>query len=114
MGVEFYMFILFACTILTAISQVLLKVSANQEHKSFIYEYLNWRVIVSYGLFALVLLLNTVAYTKVPMKYGSIIDTFSYVFVLVFSVVLLKEHVSKQKLIGNIIIILGVLIYTMK
>lgn len=107
------MLLLFVCTIFTAISQVLLKQSANMPHKSFIYEYLNWRVIVAYGIFAMVLLLNTYAYTRVPLKNGSIIDTCSYVFVLIFSWLILKEKISRGKLIGNLIIILGVLVYTL-
>lgn len=108
-----YMLLMFFCTILTAISQVLLKQSSNRPHKSFLYEYLNWRVILSYGIFALVLLINTYAFTRVPMKYGSMIDTFTYVFVLLFSFLLLHEKITKAKLIGNLIIIAGFLIYTL-
>jgi drug/metabolite transporter (DMT)-like permease len=92
---------------------VLLKRSANLPHKSFIYEYLNWRVILAYFIFVLVLLLNTYAFTQVPMRYGSVIDAFTYVFVLVFSWLFLKEKITKEKLIGNVIIIIGFLIYTL-
>ena len=105
--------IMFGCTILTAVSQVLLKRSANLTHKSFIYEYLNWRVILSYSIFVLVLLLNTYAFTMVPMRYGSVVDAFTYVFVLLFSWMLLKEKITKEKLIGNLIIIAGIVIYTL-
>ena len=45
-------------------------------------EYLNWRVIVAYGIFFGVLLLNTWCYTKVDMRFGPVIDTAAYVFVL--------------------------------
>lgn len=101
------------CTVFSAISQILLKQSANREHASAIREYLNWRVITAYLIFGSVLLINTYAYTQVELKYGSVLDTLTYVFVLVFSCTLLKEKVSKGKLIGNLLIILGVLIYTM-
>ena len=47
------------------------------------------------------------------MKYGAVIDTFSYVFVMVLSYLLLKEKFNKGQLIGNLIIISGVLIYTL-
>ena len=47
------------------------------------------------------------------MKYGPVIDTFSYVFVLLLSWLILKEKISKGKLIGNLLIILGVFIYTL-
>ena len=47
------------------------------------------------------------------MKYGPVIDTFTYVFVLLLSWLILKEKITKGKLIGNLIIILGVVIYTL-
>lgn len=66
-----------------------------------------------YGIFAAVLFLNTYAYTKVDMKYGAVIDTFTYVFVMVLSYFILKEKFTKEKLIGNLIIMSGVFIYTL-
>ena len=108
-----YMLLMFGMTFLTAISQVLLKKSANQTYKSWIYEYLNWRVIVAYGIFFGVLLVNTYAYTQVDMKYGAVIDTFSYVFVMVLSWLLLRERFTRRKVLGNLVIMVGVLIYTL-
>ena len=58
------------CTMFSAVSQILLKQSANEEHASALREYLNWRVIVAYLIFGSVLLLNTYAYTQVDLKYG--------------------------------------------
>lgn len=108
-----YMLILFATTFFTAISQVLMKQSAQQEHKSWIYEYLNWRVITAYGIVFIVLMVNTYAYTEVEIKYASIIDAFSYVNVMLFSYLLLKEGFTKRQVIGNLIIIIGILVYTL-
>ena len=107
------MLIMVGCTLLTATPQTMLKKSANEKHKNIIFEYLNWRVITAYIIFVLVLLLNTYAYTMVPLKYGAVIDTLSYVFVLLFSVALLKEKVTVGKFIGNLLIITGILIYTL-
>ena len=108
-----FMLLMFAGTFFSAASQILLKQSAGREYKHPIYEYLNWRVITAYGIFFGVLLLNTYAYTRVPYKYGSIIDTFTYVFVLILSAVLLKEKISRGELVGNLIIIAGILIYSL-
>ena len=99
------MWLLFIGTFFSAFSQLLLKQSANKTYKNPIFEYLNWRVILSYGIFAAVLFLNTYAYTKVDMKYGAVIDTFPYF--------ILKEKFTKEKLIGNLIIMSGVFIYTL-
>mgnify|MGYP000153043028 FL=1 len=107
------MLIMLAGTFFSAISQVLLKQSANMEYKNPLREYLNWRVIVAYGIFFGVLLLNTWCYTKVDMRFGPVIDTAAYVFVLIFSRVILNEKITKGKLVGNLLIIAGILIYTM-
>ena len=100
-------------TFFTAISQVLLKQSANKKYSNPLLEYLNWRVIVAYGIFFGVLLLNTWCYTKVDMRFGPVIDTAAYVFVLIFSRLILNEKITKGKLVGNLLIIAGILIYTM-
>ncbi len=42
-----FMLLMFVGTFFSASSQILLKQSANIEHKSGIYEYLNWRVITA-------------------------------------------------------------------
>ena len=100
-------------TIFTSVSQILLKQSSNIKYENKIREYLNFRVILSYGMFFLILLLNTWCYTKVEMRYGPVIDTAAYVFVLLLSRLILKEKITKGKILGNLIIITGILIYTL-
>ena len=100
-------------TFFTAVSQILLKQSSNIKYENTIREYLNFRVILSYGIFFLILLLNTWCYTKVEMRYGPVIDTAAYVFVLLLSRLILKEKFTKGKILGNLIIIAGILIYTL-
>ena len=97
-------------TFFTAVSQILLKQSSNIKYENKIREYLNFRVILSYGMF---FLLNTWCYTKVEMRYGPVIDTAAYVFVLILSRLILKEKITKGKILGNLIIITGILIYTL-
>lgn len=108
-----FMMLMIGCTLFSAVSQLLLKKSADKTYPSKIREYLNVYVITGYLIFGAVLILNTIAYTRVDMKYGAVIDTLTYVFVLIFSSVFLKEKITKGKLIGNLVIIAGVLIYTM-
>lgn len=108
-----FMLIMFAGTFFTAISQILLKQSADKTYTHPLLEYLNWRVILSYMIFAAVLLLNTYAFTKVEMKYGAVIDTCSYFFVMILSWIILKEKITKKRIIGNLLIMSGVFIYTL-
>ena len=109
---RFYLMILFGCTFFSAVSQILLKRSADIEHENWLREYLNWRVIAAYSIFAVVLLLNIWAFTKLDMKYGAVVDTFTYVFVMLLSRIVLKEHISIGRMTGNILIITGVVVYT--
>lgn len=106
-----FFLLMFFGTFLSAISQILLKQSAGKQHASFLKEYLNWRVITAYAIFFGVLLLNTYAYTQVDLKYGSVVDAFTYVFVLLLSILLLREKVSRGQIVGNLFIIAGIFIY---
>ena len=108
-----FILIMLGGTFFTAVSQILLKQSSNIKYENKIREYLNFRVILSYGMFFLILLLNTWCYTKVDMKFGPVIDTAAYVFVLIFSWRILKEKITRGKIIGNLIIIVGILVYTL-
>ena len=89
------------------------KESPNIKYDNPLREYLNWRVILAYVMFFGILLLNTWCYTKVDMRYGPVIDTAAYVFVLLLSRFILNEKITKGKLIGNLIIIAGILVYTL-
>ncbi len=106
-----FIYIMVAGTFLTAISQILLKQSADEKHDSFLKEYLNRKVIVAYILFGTVLLANTYAYTRVDMKYGSVIETLAYVWIFIMSITLLHEKITPRKIIGNLLIVTGILIY---
>lgn len=107
-----FILIMLGGTFFSAVSQILLKQSANIKYDNPIREYLNFRVILSYVIFMFILLLNTWCYTKVDMRYGPVIDTATYVFVLLLSYLVLKEKITKGKIIGNLIIIAGIIVYT--
>ena len=102
-----FILIMLSGTFFSAVSQILLKQSANIKYEN------NFRVILSYTIYMLILLLNTWCYTKVDMRYGPVIDTAAYVFVLLLSHFILKEKITKGKIMGNLIIIAGILIYTL-
>lgn len=107
------MLIMLFGTFFTALSQIMLKKSSSIKYKNKIREYLNLRVILAYIIFFAVLMLNTWCFTKIDLKYGSVIDTASYIFVLVLSYLILHEKISKGKLVGNLFIIAGIIIYTL-
>ena len=108
-----FLFIMLGGTFFSAISQILLKQSANIQYSNPLREYLNWRVILAYFLFFGILLLNTWCYTKVDMRYGPVIDTAAYVFVLLLPKVILKEKITKRKIAGVILILIGAVCVSM-
>lgn len=97
--------------IVASISQVVLKTSANQEHESFLKEYLNARVICGYGLMIVSTLLTIYAYSGLEFKNGPLLESLGYPIVLVLSYLILKEKLTKRRVIGIVLILLGVLVF---
>lgn len=98
---------------ISSISQIILKKSADREYPSKIREYLNVRVIFSYIIFFGATLCSILAYTKIPLSLGPVLESSGYFFVAVLSYIFLKEKISKQKMIGLSIIIIGIIIYAL-
>lgn len=98
-------------TFISAISQVILKKSANIKYDNPIREYLNFRVIFSYAIFFAATLLSIVSYKVIPLSMGPILDSTGYIFVTIFGVTIFKEKLNKTKIIALILIIVGICIY---
>ena len=98
---------------ISSISQIILKKSADKKYPSKIREYLNVRVIFSYIIFFGATLCSILAYTKIPLSLGPILESSGYFFVAVLSYIFLKEKISKQKMLGLSIIIIGIIIYAL-
>lgn len=98
--------------IISAISQILLKKSANEGEKSLIKQYLNIRVIAAYAMFFGATLLSIFAYKVIPLTLGAILGTLEYGLVAILGYVFLKEQLQKKQIIGLLIIITGIIIYS--
>ena len=107
---KYYLF-MFGSVVLSSISQVLLKKSANKEHGSFLKEYLNPYVIVGYALMIGATLTTIAAFRGLDYKNGPIIESLGYVLVMVLSFLVLKERITKKKFIGYILILVGVAVF---
>ena len=97
---------------ISAFAQVLLKKSADTKKDSIIKEYLNVKTICSYSIFFIATLCSVFAYKYLPLSYGPILGTLEYIFVAVLSYIFLKEKIKKKKLIGLLIVLAGVFIYS--
>lgn len=98
---------------ISSVSQILLKKSAQVEYGSKIKEYLNPRVIFAYIIFFGATLCSVLAYTKIPLSFGPILESAGYIFVAILSRLFLKERITKKKLIGLSTIIIGIIIYSL-
>ena len=99
--------------LISSISQVMLKTSANKSYSDRIKEYLNPTVIIAYGLFFLSTLITVFAYKVVPLSLGPVLESTGYIFVAVLGVVLLKEKMSRRKLFGMILILAGLALFSL-
>ncbi len=97
--------------ILANYSQILLKKATLQQYDSRIKEYVNPYVIIGYSLFVINAGLNVIAMKGMALKQASALESLSYIIILIFSWYFLGEKITKRKLIGNTIIIVGVIVY---
>ena len=107
--------LLFALSSLIAsFAQVLLKKSANEPHKNALGEYLNWKVITGYFIMFAGMLLGIIAYAKgVSMQSGAIMDGIGNLWVIILSFLFFREPLTKKKLLGNAMIISGIVVFNM-
>ena len=104
--------LLLVSVFISAVSQIMLKKAANKQYESTIKEYLNPLVIIAYGIFFVSTILTMLALRYVPLSMQPILESTSYIFVTVMGYFLLKERLSKRKLLGLALILLGVFVYS--
>lgn len=106
-----YLFVIlgiFACSV----SQLMLKKSANTEHRSRLFEILNVQVIFSYGIFFCSLLINIWAMSRgVQLKEMAMLESLGYVFVPLLSFLVLHEMISRRTVAAIVVIIFGIFIF---
>ncbi len=106
-------FILILSIFVASVSQVLLKKSSLKKYDSLIREYLNIYVITGYMLLLLSTVLTVVALKGMDYKNVPITESLGYIIIMILSYLFLSERITKKKIIGNIIILAGVVIYYM-
>lgn len=102
---------MFLSVIIASFSQILLKVSARKTYPSVLKEYLNPWVIVGYGMLVCSTLLTIYAYKGIAYKNGPVVESLGFVLVMLLSAGLLREKITKRKLLGNLLIIAGIVVF---
>lgn len=107
----FYFLVVFGVICCSA-SQLLLKQSADKEHRNKIAYILNWRVILAYGVFFLSIIINITSLQHgVNLKDIPILEATGYIFVPILSLLFLKEKLNKQTILATAIILLGIIVF---
>lgn len=99
--------------LLSAVSQLMLNISAKKKYKGKFFEYMNPWVIGSYGILALVLVANIYLMRFIPLKQAHVIAASTYIFLLLLSRVFLKEKITRKKFIGILTIMAGIVIFSL-
>ena len=108
-----YSLILLASVFISSVSQILLKKSAGIKYSSKIREYLNPYVIIGYALFFGCTIVSMYALKVVPLSMAPVLESCGYIFVALMSFFFLKEKFTKRQLIGTLLIIIGVIVYSL-
>ena len=101
-----YVLSVFVCSC----TQIFLKKSAAEE-RCGISIYLNKTVITSNIIFVGATFVTIMLYRHIQLSTASLFDSLNYVFVPVLSFIFIKEKVSKRKIGGTILIIMGIAVY---
>ena len=98
--------------LISSISQILLKKSADKTYDSRLKEYLNPLVIIAYGMFFCSMMITMYCYRYVDVSAGPIFEGAGYIFVGVLGYIFLKEKFTAKKIIGMLLIMLGIVIFS--
>lgn len=109
-----YVGILLVSVLISSVSQIILKNSADRTYKNALAEYLNVRVITAYGLFFLSTVLTMIALKRVPLSMSPILESTGYIYISVMGYFFLKEKFTKRKAAGMALILVGIAIYSLK
>jgi len=99
--------------VLASFSQIFLKTSAKKTYESVLKEYLNPYVVIGYGMMIISTITTIVAYRGLEYKNGPVIESLGYILVMVLCLIFFGERITKRKLAGNALILLGIAVFYM-
>lgn len=108
-----YSCILLVSVFISAVSQVMLKISANHPHETTAREYANPLVIGAYAIFIISTLLTVYAYKEVPLSLGPVLEATSYLYVTAFGALIFKEKITARHLVALALIIGGICVFAL-
>lgn len=98
------LFLIIINILLTTIGQILLKYATINGNKLFL--------AAGYFLFVLVVIASYFLMKLIEMKYFTVIMTLNYLTVFLLSVWLFKEKITRNKILGVLFVIIGIVIFS--
>ena len=106
-----YYIVMVLGVIIAGFSQILLKKSSMKTYSSHIYEYLNPYVIIGYGMMVVSTVCTLIAFKGMAYSSGPVLESLGYLFITILSMGFFKEKLTLNKVVGNMLIILGIVIF---
>lgn len=103
----------FFSVFVASISQILLKQSAQTEHKNIFLKFLNWRVILGYMLMFGTTIINVFAYRGVELRITPMIESTGIIWVTILAACFLGERPSKKALLSIAVTVIGIIIFSL-
>jgi drug/metabolite transporter (DMT)-like permease len=104
---------LFAGILLTGLAQILLRMGARQPDAGLIARMLQPKIVLGYGLFFGVTLLNVFAMQAIELRVMTAWSSLTYVWVMLLSGVCLRERITGRMVWGCGLIVVGVLVFSL-
>ena len=110
-----YIFLAVAIQFLIALAQVVLKMGAIRLDfkKPLLYNFKNKYLLISIFLFLLVPILSIIAMRVIDFSNFYSFTALGYFFIMLFSWRILKEDIDRLRIIGNVLVIAGVIIFNL-
>ena len=110
MSEKFAVYIFILSVFLSSVSQIMLKSSSRRKYGNLLKEYFNPIVIFAYMIFFVCTLISVYSLKIIPLSLAPILEATGFIFVAVLSKIFLKEKISKNKILGILLIFIGVII----
>jgi len=98
-------FLILINIVLTTFGQILLKFSVIKNNKYYLF--------VGYFLFLLVIIASYYLMKLIELKYFTVIMSLNYLTVFILSILLFKESINKSKILGIILVVFGIVIFSL-
>jgi drug/metabolite transporter (DMT)-like permease len=102
--------ILFLCVVLTSVSQLLLKFGSGGEGRWW-QSFVRLQTLLGYGLLTLVTILMVFVMQRLELKFVTAVQALIYVLVVIGARFVLKERLTKNRIVGLALIVAGVVVF---